>query len=167
MLQNFLGPLALPTQNPNISVPFFVFGAPIYWRGGHRCANILAHRCAPPPIGNADQAQCANNFFFMFDRPLLLAQGASVRKQYWRIMRNMIVFRAPRLFSYQSPIDWALQTGNGNTLQKRRQLHKKINRHRSPRSGTTFEHLPAFSLVTNFKKIICFLMNLSLYTMHW
>ncbi len=49
----------------------------------------------------------------------------------------MVVFCAPRLFSYQSP--WALQTGNGNTLQRRRRLYKKINRHRSPRSGTTFE----------------------------
>ncbi len=32
-------------------------------------------------------------------------------------------FGAPRLFSYQSPINWALQTGNGNTLQKRRRQH--------------------------------------------
>jgi hypothetical protein len=55
----------------------------------------------------------------------------------------MIVFGAPPLFSYQSPINWALQTGNGNTLQRRLRVHKKINRHRSPRSGITFEHLPA------------------------
>ncbi len=48
--------------------------------GGPRCANILAHRCPPPPIGNADQAQCANNIFFLFGLPLLLAQGASVRQ---------------------------------------------------------------------------------------
>ncbi len=32
--------------------------------GGPRCANLLAHWCPPPPIGNADQAQCANNIFF-------------------------------------------------------------------------------------------------------
>jgi hypothetical protein len=37
-----------------------------------RCANILAHRCPPPPIGNDDQAQCANNFF-----------SCSVRHPYW------------------------------------------------------------------------------------
>jgi hypothetical protein len=48
--------------------------------GGPRCANILAHRCPPPPIGNADQAQCANNIFFLISLPLLLAQGASVRQ---------------------------------------------------------------------------------------
>ena len=32
-------------------------------------------------------------------------------------------FGAPRLFSSQSPINWALQTGNGNTLKKRRRQH--------------------------------------------
>ncbi len=95
-------------------------GPPIYWR-----------TCPPPPIGNADQTHqthWANK----------LAQGASVRQKYWRNIRKMIVFSAPRLFSYQLPINWALQTGNGNTLQKRRRAHKKINRHRSPRSGTLF-----------------------------
>jgi hypothetical protein len=45
-----------------------------------RCANILAHRCPPPPIGNDDQARCANNFFFLFGPPPLLAQGSSVRQ---------------------------------------------------------------------------------------
>jgi hypothetical protein len=45
-----------------------------------QCANILAHRCTPPPIGNADQEQCANNFFFVFGSPLLLTQGVSVRQ---------------------------------------------------------------------------------------
>ena len=66
-------------------------GAPIYWRrkasvrqyiGAERprCANILAHQCPPPPIGNADQAQSANNIFFLFGPLLLLAQGASVRQ---------------------------------------------------------------------------------------
>ncbi len=44
------------------------------------CANILAHPCPPPPIGNGDQAQCANKIFFVFGLPLLLAQGASVRQ---------------------------------------------------------------------------------------
>jgi hypothetical protein len=32
-------------------------------------------------------------------------------------------FGASRLFSYQSPIIWALQTGNGNTSKKRRRQH--------------------------------------------
>jgi hypothetical protein len=44
------------------------------------CANILAHGCPPPPIGNGNQAQCANKNFFVFGPPLLLAQGASVRQ---------------------------------------------------------------------------------------
>ncbi len=44
------------------------------------CANILAHRCPPPPIGNGDQAQLANKNFFVVGPPLLLAQGASVRQ---------------------------------------------------------------------------------------
>jgi hypothetical protein len=48
--------------------------------GGPRCTNIMAHRCPPSPIGYADQAQCANNIFFLFGPPLLLAQGASVRQ---------------------------------------------------------------------------------------
>jgi len=35
---------------------------------------------SPAPIGNADQTQWANNIFFVFGPPLLLAQGASVRQ---------------------------------------------------------------------------------------
>ncbi len=46
----------------------------------HRSANILAHRWPPPPIGIADQTLCANNSFFLFGPPFLLAQGASVRQ---------------------------------------------------------------------------------------
>jgi hypothetical protein len=47
-------------------------------------------------------------------------------------------FGALRLFSSQSPINLALQTGNGNTLKNRRRSHKKLKRHRSPRSETIF-----------------------------
>ncbi len=32
-----------------------------FLRRVHQCAIILAHRCPPPPIGNADQTRCANN----------------------------------------------------------------------------------------------------------
>ncbi len=49
-------------------------GPPIAMARGHRSANILAHRCSPPPIGNADQTLCANNFFF----------SCLVRHYYWR-----------------------------------------------------------------------------------
>ena len=58
--------------------------------GGHRCAKYwrteahlrqyIGTPMSPAPIGNADQAQCANNFFFVFGPPLLLVQGASVRQ---------------------------------------------------------------------------------------
>ncbi len=63
-----------------------------------QCTNILAHWCPTPPIGNADQARCANNFFFLFGPQLLLAQGTSVRQWYWRIISKMIVFCAPHHF---------------------------------------------------------------------
>ncbi len=111
---------------------------------------MLTRHCAP-----IIQFKLCFADFFVFGPPLLLAQGASVRQYYWQIVRKMIVFNAPRLFSYQSPINWALHTGKGNTLQKRQRLHKKINRHRSPRSTTAFKHLqlldpPRFSLVTTF-----------------
>jgi hypothetical protein len=44
------------------------------------CANSNGAGCPPPPIGNGDQAQCANKKIFVFGPPLLLAQGASVRQ---------------------------------------------------------------------------------------
>ncbi len=54
---------ALPIQNPNIFVLFYVRSAISIGAGG-----------IGAPIGNADQAQCANNFFFVFGLPLLLAE---------------------------------------------------------------------------------------------
>jgi hypothetical protein len=60
----------------------------------HLCRLVLRHQMPVwnyfvnsfYSVGNADQAQCANNikiifrgFLFMFGPPLLLAQGASVR----------------------------------------------------------------------------------------
>jgi hypothetical protein len=37
-----------------------------YWCRVHQWANILAYRCRPhPPIGNADQTQCAKNISIM------------------------------------------------------------------------------------------------------
>jgi hypothetical protein len=55
---------------PKCLVRFFLFCPPIgnfymyfvpnkfvnFLCRGHLCANILAHRCLPPPIGNVDQA---------------------------------------------------------------------------------------------------------------
>jgi hypothetical protein len=50
--------------------------------------------------------------------PLLLADR-------WFHFSYLLIeqFGAPRLFSSQSPINWELQTGNGNTLKKRRRSH--------------------------------------------
>jgi hypothetical protein len=55
-------------------------GAPIYWRRGASVRQYIGAPMSPVPIGNAHQAQCANNFFFVFGPPLLLAQGTSVRQ---------------------------------------------------------------------------------------
>jgi hypothetical protein len=45
--------------------------------GSVRQYTVLAHRCPPPPIGNDDQARCANNFF-----------SCSVHHYYWRRVRR-------------------------------------------------------------------------------
>jgi len=55
-------------------------GAQTYWRRGASVRQYIGAPMSPAPIGNAHQAQCANNFFFVFGPPLLLAQGASVRQ---------------------------------------------------------------------------------------
>jgi hypothetical protein len=55
-------------------------GAPIYWRRGASVRQYIGAPMSPAPIGNAHQAQYANNFFSVFGPPLLLAQGASVRQ---------------------------------------------------------------------------------------
>jgi hypothetical protein len=56
-------------------------GAPIYWRRGASVRQFIGSPMSPAPIiGNPHQAQCANNCFFVFGPPLLLAEGASVRQ---------------------------------------------------------------------------------------
>ncbi len=97
-----------------------------YWRRGHRCAisSGAGGICAPIYWGtNVPLRQKA--MFTKHGKPSTFHR-LPLRQQYWRIIRKMIVFRAPHLFSSQSPINWALQTGNGKTLKKRRRLHKKI-----------------------------------------
>jgi hypothetical protein len=39
-------------------------GVPIYWRRGASVRQYIRAPMSPAPIGNAHQAQCANNFFF-------------------------------------------------------------------------------------------------------
>ena len=119
----------------------------------------------PAPIGKADRTRKKNYWLTVPGQYHLLAEGYIGAPIYWRTdvpclryrvplhahttsvrkfkKRRTEQFGAPRLFSYQSPINRALQTGNGNTLHKRRRQHYKVNRHRSPWSGTIFEHLPA------------------------
>jgi hypothetical protein len=48
---------------------------------------ILAHRCPPPPIGNADKTLCANNKFCGFF-------SCSVRHSYWRRVRRCAIILA-------------------------------------------------------------------------
>ncbi len=110
--------------------------APIYWRTDVPLRQQAMFTKHGKPI-----MFCG--FFFMFGPPFLLAAGGIGAPIVLADYKEDDCVRPPHLFSYQSPINWALQTGNGNTLKKRRRLHKKINRHRSPQSGTTFEHLPA------------------------
>jgi hypothetical protein len=95
-------------------------GAPIYWRTDPPCTptRLVLERDT-------------SSYFSISCNKFHIA--------YWRTEH----FGAPCLFSSQSPINWALQTGNGNTLQKTRRLDRKVNRHRSPRSVAIFEHLPA------------------------
>ncbi len=79
--------------------------------GGHRCANILAHRCTPRHYTlHAHTTSVRKGYTFRFSTSCNKFHIA-----YWRTEH----FGAPCLFSSQSPINWALQMGNGNTLRKR------------------------------------------------
>jgi hypothetical protein len=102
---------------------------------------LLYVRCA---ISNGAGGICAPKIFKLSFADFF---SCSVRHYYWRRVHRCANILADYKEddcvrcaspSYQSPINCALQTGNGNTLKKRRWLHKNINRHRSPRSGTIF-----------------------------
>jgi hypothetical protein len=80
---------------------------------------------SPAPLLLADRTQK------MYRNVKILSRQDKKNKK-----RRTEQFGALRLFSSQSPINLALQIGNGNTLKKRRRPHKKLNRHRSPRSET-------------------------------
>ncbi len=110
-----------------------------YWRTDAPCAN----RSGRPNMKKIVLAHCAwsalttggggRHYYWRTDPPctptLLVLEGdtssdfsISCNKfhiAYWRTEH----FGAPCLFSSQSPINWALQTGNGNTLRKRRRQH--------------------------------------------
>ncbi len=124
---------------------------------GHRCTNTIGAICNP------DQAWCANNvlriFFCVRSAITIGAGGIGVPIVLVDYKEDDCVRCTSPIFI---PIAYQLSFTNRKwkycMLPKRRWLHKKINRHRLPRSGTTFEHLPDsqpphFSLVTTFKLI--------------
>jgi hypothetical protein len=108
-------------------------GAPIYWRTDppvHRVdrvlgflssrlnwdPNHLTRRWVCPPLW------CQGGTHLLAGEgvggvPILANRQKKFKK------RRTEHFGAPRLFSSQSPINWALHTGNGNTLKKKRRQH--------------------------------------------
>jgi hypothetical protein len=89
--------------------------------GGHRCANILAHRCTPRHYFWRTDPHCTPTLL-MLERNTPSVFSISCNKfhiAYWWTKH----FGAPCLFSSQLPVNRALQTGNGNTLRKRRRQH--------------------------------------------
>ncbi len=89
--------------------------------GGHWCANILAHWCTPRHYYWRTDPLCTPT--------LLVLEGDTSSdfsiscNKFHIAYRRTEHFGAPCLFSSQSPINWAIQTGNGNTLRKRRRQH--------------------------------------------
>jgi hypothetical protein len=84
-------------------------GAPIYWRTDAPPATLLAHRSQ---YEGTDTLGIINKFYIA----------------YWRTEHKKSKKEADRTFRCASPIftpiaSWALQTGNGNTLKKRRRQH--------------------------------------------
>jgi hypothetical protein len=98
-----------------------------YWRRGTSVRRYIGGPMSPAPLLLADQTQK------MHRNVRILSRQDKKNKK-----RRTEQFGALRLFSSQSPINLALQTGNGNTLKKRRRPHKKLNRHRSQQSETIF-----------------------------
>ncbi len=76
-----------------------------------------------PPIGDVKLSLLflhelsAKDHFHSFTSPIGGQNKIFIKK------KRTEHFDAPRLFSYQSPINWALQRGNGNILKKRRRQH--------------------------------------------
>ena len=94
-----------------------------YWRTDVLCANrgggpnrkkkLLEHCVwSALPIGAPMSLATSINVII-----LNMNAGGSLKK------RRTEPFGALHLFSWQSPINWALQTGNGNTSKKRRRQH--------------------------------------------
>ncbi len=110
-----------------------VIGAPIYWRTEHnKWTKLLGFRVHSQVRRWGKIIECTNNrwnkLFIFCGRPTeeqfsfshLLSTDRT--KKFFK-KRQTKHFGAPRLFSHQSPINWALQKGNGNTSKKRWRQH--------------------------------------------
>jgi hypothetical protein len=127
---------------PN-TIIFLIFRQ-YYWRTDEPCAN----RSGGPQKKKKLLAHCAGQHCLLAERdigapiywrtdvpsPLLLADQTQKMHRNVRILSRQVKknkkrrteqFNALRLFSSQSPINLALQTGNGNTLKKKDECHIK------------------------------------------
>ncbi len=107
--------------------------APIYWRteppvhGVDRVLGFLSSRLNWDPNHLTRRWVCPP-LWCQGGTHLLAGEGvsrvpilANWQKKFYK--RRTEHFSAPRLFSSLSPINWALHTGNGNTLKKKRRQH--------------------------------------------
>jgi hypothetical protein len=101
----------------NILLAHFAWSALPIGRGGHRCANILAHRCTLRYYYWRTNSPCTPTLQVLErDTPSNFSISCNrFHIAYWRTEHLV------RL-AYFHP-NWALQTGNGNTLRKRPRQH--------------------------------------------
>jgi hypothetical protein len=98
-----------------------------YWRRGTSVLQYIGGPMSPALLLLADRTQKMHR-----NVRILRMQDKKNKK------RRTEQFGALCLFSSQSLINLVLQTGNGNTLKKRRRPHKKLKRHQLPQSETIF-----------------------------
>ena len=90
-----------------------MFGVSLVMEQGPLCANILAHRCPPPPIGNPDQAWWANNvsrIFFCVRSAITIGAGG---------------FGAPIVLADYKEDDWFRAHTNFHTNRLLIELYKQ------------------------------------------
>ncbi len=124
----FIGDWCENRRGASNTIIFLIFHQ-YYWRTNAPCANSN---------GGPNTKKSVKHFWrTMLGQDCLLAEGDIGAPIYWRTdppwcannrwksvyltKENELKWRtehfgAPHLFSWQSPINWALQTGNGNTL---------------------------------------------------
>ncbi len=102
-------------------------GAPIYWRTDAPCATTIGAPMPPAPLLMTRRTQKLTKLlgiatFSSYTTIVSYHLLASGTKIFFKKKRTEH-FGVPCLFSYLSPINWALHRGNGNTLKKRRRQH--------------------------------------------